>query len=382
MSKNPFQPGAGGYPPVLAGREDEQAQLVSLVESLADWQLGQPLQAIHVVQAPRGMGKTVLLQALERRASDDTALAKVTILRTPASNLPTLADVARRIEPEPSWLRKLLGWVAGLRVLVVLFQRPLRDGGGETVDVKMAFDRRRRLPFLLLVDEAHTLPPEVCHVLLNEFQDRSTRQPCALVLVGTPALHPYLLSAEVNASFVERAPLIVPGLLSSADAVKALRVPDWEGWEVDEKVLDVAVEDSLGYPYFLQLWGSALWNAGQDRLAVDPSAQLVATREVDAARTALYVNRFDEFEDFATREGLDRRAVLDAVQAVARQVETPGSAITTGKLNDLLEQAGLDPRASALVRRCTMENGLLVRTGDDWGPAIPSLAAYMSEHPR
>ena len=93
MSTNPFQPGAGSYPPVLAGREAEQARLASLVESLADWRPGRPLQAIHVIQAPRGMGKTVLLQALERHVAGDYAWAHVTVLRTPASNL--LAVVAR-----------------------------------------------------------------------------------------------------------------------------------------------------------------------------------------------------------------------------------------------------------------------------------------------
>ena len=64
---NPFQPGAGSYPPVLAGREEEQARLASLVRVLADWRPGRPLQPIHLIEAPRGMGKTVLLET--RRAS-------------------------------------------------------------------------------------------------------------------------------------------------------------------------------------------------------------------------------------------------------------------------------------------------------------------------
>lgn len=367
---------------MLAGREDEQARLARLVESLADWRPGQPLQAIHVIQAPRGMGKTVLLQALERHVAGDSAWAQVTVLRTPASNLPAVVDIARRVGPERSGPRAVLDWFAGMSWLGLRLERPAPKDGRDSMAVKSAFDRRRQTPFLLLVDEAHTLPADVCHVLLNEFQDRSGRQPCALVLAGTPALMPFLLSDEVNASFVERAPLIAPGLLSREDAARALGVPSWDAWEVDEAVLDTVVEDSLGYPYFLQLWGAALWDAGQSSRAVDAQALAVARREVDAARTELYVNRFDEFENFATREGLDRRAVLDAVQAVARQVGTPDSAVATGKLNDLLEGAGLDPRTAALVRRCTMENGLVVRTGDVWRPAIPSLAAYISEHPR
>ena len=367
---------------MLAGREAEQARLASLVESLADWRPGRPLQAIHVIQAPRGMGKTVLLQALERHVAGDYAWAHVTVLRTPASNLLAVVDIARRVGSERSGPRAVLDWFAGLSWLGLRLERPAPRDGRDSMAVKSAFDRRRRAPFVLLVDEAHTLRADVCHVLLNEFQDRSGRQPCALVLAGTPALMPFLLSDEVKASFVERAPVIAPGLLSREDAAKALSVPAWDAWEVDEAVLNAVVADSLGYPYFLQLWGRALWDAGQDRQVVDTRALSTARPEVDAARTELYVNRFDEFENLATREGLDRRVVLDAVQAVARQVGTPGSAITTGKLNDLLEGAGLDARAAALIKRCTMESGLVVRTGDDWRPAIPSLAAYISEHPR
>ena len=380
LATNPFQPGTGSYPPVLAGRTEEQATLAKLVRSLADWRPGMPIQAIHLIEAPRGMGKTVLLETLARLAESDPILGRVMVLRTPASNLSTVDEIARHVEPAPSWYQAAWGWFAGMRWLGLHLQRPGATDGRSAM--RAAFERRRRKPLLLMVDEAHTLPPDVCHVLLNEFQDRSGRQPCALVLAGTPALRAYLLSEAVNASFVERAPVIAPGLLSPEDAATALHVPAWKAWDIHPAILDTAVEESYGYPYFLQHWGKALWDAGVARRAVDPTALDIARGAVDAARTALYVTRFDEFEDFAIREGVDRRTVLAAVQAAAREATRSGAAITTGSLNDLLDDAGLDSKTGVSLRRQMADSGFLVREGDLWRPGIPSLAAYIANHPR
>ena len=272
---NPFQPGAGSYPPVLAGRAEELAQLASLVRTLADWRPGRPLQPIHLIEAPRGMGKTVLLETLARLAETDSELGGVTVAHTPASNLATVDDIAGHVEPTPSRYQQAWRWFAGLKWLGLHLQRPGEPADGRRA-MQAAFERRTRRPLLLMVDEAHALPPDVCHVLLNEFQTRSGRQPCALVLAGTPALRAYLLSDEVNASFIERAPVIAPGLLPPEDAATALRVPAWNAWDIHPATLDTAVDESHGYPYFLQHWGKALWDAGVARRVIDQATLDVA----------------------------------------------------------------------------------------------------------
>lgn len=377
-TSNPFQPGTGTYPPVLAGREEEQSRLASLVRALAEWRQGRSLQAIHLIQAPRGMGKTVLLETLARQVDGEPAFSRVTVLRAPASSLATVEDIARCVGPGGSRFRAAWEWFAGLRLFVVRMQRPQPKEGQAAV--RSAFDRRRRTPFLLLVDEAHTLRPEVCHVLLNEFQDRTGHQPCALVLAGTPPLKAFLLSEEVNASFAERAPVIAPGLLTPPDAAKALRVPMWDTWEVDHEVLQAAAEDSAGYPYFLQLWGEALWDAGRTRRTVDRQVLAAARERVDASRTEFYVNRLDEFEDFAVREGIDRQVVLAALRAVGSAVARPGAALARRELDGLLERSGLDSRTAAMVRGQIADKGFLVRHGGLWHVGIPSLATFVAHH--
>ncbi len=62
--RNPFAPGPGTSPPVLAGREAERRRLQAIVEDLHARCSG----PVHLLQAPRGMGKTVLLRDLQQAA--------------------------------------------------------------------------------------------------------------------------------------------------------------------------------------------------------------------------------------------------------------------------------------------------------------------------
>jgi Cdc6-like AAA superfamily ATPase len=55
--RNPYTPGAGTRPPVLAGREGEIAQFENLIQRLL---AGRPEKSL-MVTGLRGVGKTVLL---------------------------------------------------------------------------------------------------------------------------------------------------------------------------------------------------------------------------------------------------------------------------------------------------------------------------------
>ncbi|MCZ0944039.1 MAG: ATP-binding protein [Gammaproteobacteria bacterium] len=373
-SNSPFQPGTGGIPPVLAGREREQATLMALLERLANDELK---QTIHLLQASRGMGKTVLLRDLEKSAPLDVA-----VIYAPAAKLSSLDSTAQLIDPRRSWWRQTLSWFGSLTVAGVSIKRPAAAPAGEFQALDRALARCRKRPFLLVVDEAHTLAPDLTHMLLNVFQDLAGRQPCGLLLAGTPALEPFLLSDAVNASFVERAPIVIPGLLSAAQSREALDAPQWRDWQLDEAVLDEAVAESLGYPYFLQLWGKALWEQGCARKTLDNAVLEAARPPVEAVRGRFYARRFDEFERDACQAGLDRNAMLKAAESVAAEVAAPGAVITTGQLNRLLDDAGLASGDAAAAKRIIVNNGFLMRTADEWRPAIPSLAAYIRDHPR
>ena len=373
-SNSPFQPGTGGIPPVLAGREREQAALYALLERLENDELK---QTIHLLQAPRGMGKTVLLRDLEKSSPP-----RVAVISAPAPKLSSLDGTAQLIEPRLSWWRRVLSWFGSLTVAGVSIKRPAAAAAGEFQALERALARCRKRPFLLVVDEAHTLAPDLTHILLNVFQDLAGRQPCGILLAGTPALEPFLLSGAVNASFVERAPIVVPGLLSAAQSREALDVPEWRDWQLGEAVLDEVVAESLGYPYFLQLWGKALWEQGCARKALDEAVLEAARPQVEAVRGRFYSRRFDEFQRDAHKAGLGRDAMIKVAQLVATEVAEPGAVITTGQLMHLLDEAGLAPGETDVAQRIIVNNGFLIRAADEWRPAIPSLATYIRDHPR
>ena len=277
--------------------------------------------------------------------------------------------------------RKPLEWFRSISLFGVRIQRPASeaaDSGG----LELALARRAERPLVVAIDEAHVLPADACRALLNIFQNLAGKARCALLLIGTPALKPLLLSEEVNASFAERAPVLTPALLSPQDSLLALRVPQWREWTLDEKVLNEVVAESLGYPFFVQLWGDQLWEAGCLRKAVDRETLAIARKGVEVVRADFYAARIDEFERFASRRGIDRDALLSAVQRVAPHVGAPDAAITTGDLNEALGEAGLTTDQATLAKQCFIDNGFLTRSGDDWKAAIPSLATYISKHPR
>ncbi len=367
--RNPFAPGPGTRPPVLAGREVERRMLRGILEDLHARCAG----PIHLLQAPRGMGKTVLLRDLQQTGP-------ATVHWMTGADLSDLPCLARALANPVDRLMLDIS-KATIGALRVERRAPDLSWWKQRINARL---RNRREPRLLVIDEAHTLPADVAHVLLNAAQacGAGGNAPVTLLLAGTPGLRPFLLSDAVNASFVERAPLIVPGLLSPAASREALEAPNWRGWRRDDAVLDAAAADSLGYPWFLQLWGQALWDAGCGRQTVDRESLAAARLRVDAVRADFYSHRYDEFEHAARRDGIPRDAMLAAVQTIAAQIDAPGAALSTADLNRALDQAGIPADDAAVARGIIVGNGFLTQSGDDWRAGIPSLAAYVQRHPR
>ena len=298
---------------MLAGRQAELSALGRIVDGLAD---GSLKQTIHLIQAPRGLGKTVLVQAMEIAAAQRPQ--GVEVLRVSAGNLPSLDALAKQVEPATPVWRKPLEWFRSISLFGARIQRPASeadDSGG----LELALARRAERPLVVAIDEAHVLPADACRALLNIFQNLAGKARCALLLIGTPALKPLLLSEEVNASFAERAPVLTPALLSPQDSLLALRVPQWREWTLDEEVLSEVVAESLGYPFFVQLWGDQLWEAGCLRKAVDRETLAIARKGVEVVRADFYAARIDEFETVreSTRDRPGRAALGGAADCAA-----------------------------------------------------------------
>lgn len=364
--QGPFRPGPGGMPPYLAGRETEQSFFRELLRDLAN---RVPPASEVVLYGPRGNGKTVLLVWLmdEARVHPD-----VEVVRLTPSRIPDRTRLAEELLPE-SWWKRLapseisvagIGW------------RPGDDRAPSTRAVLAA--RAAKTPLILLLDEAHTLDPDVGRELLNASQEVGRELPFLLVLAGTPNLQGHL--NRMGVSFWNRAEQMRVGRLGAAAAAEALRRPfEADGIACGADAAAAMARASQGYPYFVQLLGRAVWRQvvppGGERHDVTLAALDAASLEFDRRKGEYYVHRLEELRNRRLfRVG---RAVADAF--AAREV------VGVERLEGAIE-AGLGGAPSREeVERAAETLGDLgyiwrVEGRLAWEPGIPSLLDTIREH--
>jgi AAA ATPase domain len=283
---NPFRPGAGRRPPVLAGREpilDAFTVVRRMVDELGEGDRGWILHGL------RGVGKTVLLNELLAQVGDRGWItAKVEV--TPATPLPAaLASALVRSmrmatgrHPEPR-LRRLLGV---FKAFSLKFDPPsglvslgvevdpvagVADTGRFADDLAMLFEvlgetsRDLGIGTLILVDElqeASAAELSAVNTAVHQLGQSDIPLPVVFVGAGLPSLPAQLAEAT---SYAERLYDYRPvGLLDVAAASAALTGPTRERgvvWEPD--ALQAALAIAGGYPYFLQEVGKHVWDAAR-----------------------------------------------------------------------------------------------------------------------
>ncbi len=286
-----FTPGTGGVPPYLAGRKPEQEYFRDCVELL----LGRRAPARDlIVYGPRGNGKTALLGYLQKETLREEK-SKLDILWETPDEMGTLAELLDRLTEDNPKLRVKSGGVSGglgfaQANLEIDLSRP-----SATIR-KLLQERSRGKPLILIIDEAHTLKPEIGKILLNASQTvRREGYPFLLVLAGTPNLKSAL--GKTSASFWGRNKILPLGRLPPEEAGQAVTVPlEQAGISFAPGVVENIVEHTHCYPFFLQIWGDCL--ARRLVQTEQTGVTLETLREVEAEahrdRDTMYQTRFDE----------------------------------------------------------------------------------------
>ena len=362
----PFVPGRGALPPYLAGRDDEQRELKRLFVYIEHGR-GAPRDAIVI--GPRGNGKTALLRWFQQEIEADAGADVVWL--TP-SDVEDLDSLATELVP-PHRFESLRPETLSFSIGIGRLGWELGDRPASLTRLLMA--RCKRRPLVTLLDEAHNLDERVANVLLNASQSVTAEAPFLLVLAGTPELQMRL--NEASATFWNRAKQIGVGRLDATAAAAALTRPFAKQdppVTFEAGALGEVVAETQGYPYFVQLWGDALWNA-----ANDISATFIHTALVEAARVAFDSERKDYYED--RRNELERRDLLGVAAGVAsafRRKET----LSGGELRAAIASTRPDGSPTDALR---LEEGLASvgyiwrrpGAGDSWEPGIPNLMTYV-----
>ncbi len=303
--KNPFTPGAGSPPPELVGRE-------SVLEE-ADVLLGRikakKAEKSILLTGLRGVGKTVLLNEIERKATtagyrtimveahENKSLAALLVppLRQLLFSLNRLAGAGDKVK---RGLAVLKGFMDGVKVslgdiefgLDIDPEKGTADSGDLESDLPGLFlavaeaAEERALPVALLIDELQYFNEKELSALIMAMHRMQQKQlPMILIGAGLPIL-PRL--AGESKSYAERLfdfPDI--GALQETDATKALHDPvKAAGVEFEPAALKEIFRVTEGYPYFLQEWGYQSWNlasASPITVAVVKEASDIAVQRLD-----------------------------------------------------------------------------------------------------
>ncbi len=375
-TRNPFTPGTGKIPPHLAGRENEQSDFKQI---LADMSAGESPDADMVMYGPRGMGKTVLLNWLANETKKDgTKNNSIRVSRVTPDQLTSPAEMWNFLISK-NWLQKTLPNKKEAGVKGFLYGAWTENAISPKKLLDKLIHQCKKSPLVCLLDEAHQMEEGQCRALLNLSQEVRNEAPFLLVLAGTPGLAHFLKT--VGASFVERSHVIGIGRLDAQATADAIVKPlNEHGIEIDADDLEQVVEDSQHYPYFIQLWGAALWN-----LAKEKGLQKLTSQEISEAETKVESRRLNFYEQ--RRNTLDDLGLLPAAIAIATLFQDTETT-TRDRLKEIVTDNS--PVDSHTTQSVNEHLRTLVRHEFIWNPpdtilyeaGIPSLMAYVLDRQR
>lgn len=312
---NPFRPGAGRRPPLLAGRAPLLAAFETIRRRAED--LGEADRS-WILNGLRGVGKTALLNELLAHVSASPWItAKVEAGTAPSLGVGLTQALTRGMRtatgrhPEPR-LKRLLQVVKAFSLtfdpsgavsvgIDVTPARGVADSGHFAADLTALFDelgqtaRTLGIGVLVLLDELQEATASDLSALnqaVHHVGQAVEPWPLTVVGAGLPSLPAQLAEAT---SYAERLWEYKPvGLLDDDAAHAALTVPARErGVEWSGEALALAVSTAHGYPYFLQAIGKHVWdNARRSPIRLDDAevGLRAASQEVD---DGLYRSRWE-----------------------------------------------------------------------------------------
>ena len=141
------------------------------------------------------------------------------------------------------------------------------------------------------------------------------------------------------------------------------------------------MRESQGYPYFVQLWGDALWRHAAEAVEPDPR-RLITRSAADAVQAAFdrekndyYLDRYEELEKLrllpvarAVADAFDTQPLLDDAtleKSIVKGLDAPGVPDELTAAKDAMRDLGYvwQPEATSM-----------------WEPGIPSLMDYVRRY--
>ena len=369
IENNPFNPGYGEIPPVLAGRDNLKNEVS---RRLANAGKGKTHPTAIALIGPRGCGKTALLGWISGKAQK----RKLPVIRLTKEDFASVGELESVLSDQVVPPNKSHDF--SVEVKDPTFTGASLRGGYKRETEYNHVERKLKLKKLmaaastkglaLLVDEAHDMPPEVGRIFYDSAQAAAQDHPIMLVIAGTPDLESVL--GRSKATFIERMNAWDIGRLSWEGTSRALVEPFGKNVTFDDLAKGVALRESQRYPHFIQHWGSALWDvlARKGITHVGYEEMKEARKTFDQARQRLYNRRLHE---------LDREGMLVPVTETAFRIGEGGkpSAYEFDVTVHGMSLGKLEAEEKLLHTGFIWQEGI-----GNWQYGIPSLATYVREH--
>jgi hypothetical protein len=369
--RNPFAPGAGQRPPELAGRERELKAFEVVLERVAR---GRPERSL-VLTGLRGVGKTVLLGELrsmagrrgwgagkiEARPDADLRRPLSAALHRAVRDLAVRHRAPDRVDDVLAVLKAFAlranradakmrdRWQPGIDVPAATGRA---DSGDIEIDLVELFTDVAELAadvgtgVALLIDEIQDLGPDDVSALCAACHEQS-QSGAPLVVVGAGLPHvPAVLSA--SKSYSERLFRYARiDRLDREDADRAVLAPiEREEAGITPDAMDALFDASGGYPYFVQAYGKATWDAAP----TDPITVEDVRVAAPEAESELAVGFFGSRYERATPA--EREYLLAMAELTQGRDEGAGT-------SDVAVYLGRKPSSLSPARDSLMKKGLV-----------------------
>lgn len=324
LISNPYSPGAGVPPPELAGREAVLQDAENIIRRVQNGYSSQSL----ILLGLRGVGKTVLLNRIDQIAENlgcettifeaDSDHTLPQLLTRQLHRLLLKLDRRKRMGDEVQKAFSLLQAFAGIfRVHFGEFQvgvaSPMVTGdlSIDLTDLLVAIGeaaKARNTVAVILVDEVQYIAKEDLGALIMALHKISQRQlPLIFFGAGLPQLAHLAGDAK---SYSERL-FMYPGVgpLDAEGARRALVEPALrEDVVYEEDALKIILEETEGYPFFLQVWGSHVWQEAEASPITAADAMKASKQAIKALDESFFKVRFDRLTE---RQQLYARAMAE-----------------------------------------------------------------------
>ncbi|NBH05342.1 MULTISPECIES: ATP-binding protein [Amycolatopsis] len=366
--RNPFAPGAGQRPPELAGRERELKAFEVVLERVAR---GRPERSL-VLTGLRGVGKTVLLGELRAMAvRHKWGAGKIEARPDAELRRPLSAALHRAIRDlavrhrAPDRVEEVLGVLKAFALRANKADAKLRDRWQPGIDVPAAQGRADSgdieidlvelftdvaelaadvgTGVALLIDEIQDLQPDDVSALCAACHELS-QSGAPLVVVGAGLPHvPAVLSA--SKSYSERLFRYARiDRLSREDADYAVMAPiEREDAGIEPEALDALFDASGGYPYFIQAYGKAAWDAAPSDPITVKDVQVAAPEAESELAVGFFGSRYERATP-AEREYL--QAMAELTQGRDEPAGTADVAVFLGR-----KPSSLSPARDSLMKK-------------------------------